>query len=96
MLIQAAWLGLGWYLTHLSTLNLMYGSLGALMAVLFWVYVSALRLMWGAQMSATFSRTYGSNARGPGAAKEMDTKPEPEKRLRLVKFLRRVAGRRAA
>jgi len=49
-----------WFVTHVEGFNIVYGSLGALFAVLSWAYFSSLALMWGAQVSATYSRLYGS------------------------------------
>jgi membrane protein len=55
-------LSFGWFVGIVTSFNLVYGSLGALMAVLVWAYVSALALMFGAQVAATYSRVFGSRA----------------------------------
>lgn len=47
---------------HFGSFNLVYGSLGALMAVLLWAYLSAMAVTWGAQVACTYSRAFGSRA----------------------------------
>lgn len=49
-----------WYTSHFSSFNLVYGSLGALMAVLVWAYFSSLAVLLGAQMAYTYSTILGS------------------------------------
>ena len=44
-----------------SGYTLLYGSLSAAMAVLAWAYLSSLSILWGAQLSYTYSRTRGSH-----------------------------------
>ena len=51
-----------WYVSNLGDFNLVYGSLGALMAILVWVYISALVLLVAAQLSAVYCRVIGSEA----------------------------------
>ena len=54
-----------------SSYTFLYGSLSAVMAVLAWAYLSSLSILWGAQLSYTYSRTRGSHvgAVGPPAPK---------------------------
>ncbi len=59
LLFQVVRIGFTWFVTHVEAFNIVYGSLGALFAVLSWAYFSSLALMWGAQVSATYSRLYG-------------------------------------
>ena len=48
------------FLINVNEFNLVYGSLGALMALLVWVYLSALSLVLGAEVSYIYSRAFGS------------------------------------
>ena len=49
--------GFVWYMrTFPSTYNLVYGSLGAVLALLSWVYVSALIVLVGALITSRYAR----------------------------------------
>ncbi|MCY4625287.1 MAG: YihY/virulence factor BrkB family protein [Chloroflexi bacterium] len=48
------------FLINVGEFNLVYGSLGALMALLVWVYLSAMALVLGAEVSYIYSRAFGS------------------------------------
>lgn len=65
--------GFTWYVSSFGRFNLVYGSLGALMAVLLWAYLSSVALLWGAQVAATYSRLYGTGAK-PGNIAELNVK----------------------
>jgi membrane protein len=54
--------GLTWFVVTFNSFNLVYGSLGTIMAVLAWAYFSSQALMCGAQVSATYSRLFGTLA----------------------------------
>jgi len=43
-----------WYVSTFPLYNIVYGSVGALMALLAWVYFSALILLFGAQVTSMF------------------------------------------
>ncbi len=45
-----------WYLTSFAHLNLVYGSVGAIIAILTWGYITAVILFFGAELSAAQSR----------------------------------------
>ena len=62
VLFQGVRIGFGWFVASFGSFNLVYGSLGAVMAVLVWAYLSALALVWGAQVAFTYSRGSGSPA----------------------------------
>jgi len=62
LLFQAARVGFSWFVANFSSFTLVYGSLGAIMAVLVWAYLSTLALIWGAQVAYTFSRVFGSRS----------------------------------
>lgn len=52
---EGAKLGFAWYLTNLALLNLVYGSVGAIIAVMLWGYISAVILLLGAELAAVLS-----------------------------------------
>ncbi len=46
--------GFAWYLSSgLARYEVVYGSLGTVVALLFWIYISGLVTLWGAHFSAT-------------------------------------------
>ena len=47
----AKW-GFVWYVRTFSVYNVVYGSVGAVMALLTWVYVSAIILLFGALLTS--------------------------------------------
>ncbi len=69
LLFQGIQVGFAWFVSNFVGYNLVYGSLGALMAIMVWAYFSALALIIGAQVAFTYSRTFGSR---------MTTDPLPE------------------
>jgi membrane protein len=49
--------GFSWYLTSgLARYQLVYGSLGAVIALLLWLYLSALIVLYGAHLSAAIAQ----------------------------------------
>lgn len=52
-----------WYLANFANYSLVYGSLGAVIAFLFWSYLSALILLLGAELAAEYSRLLSSHRR---------------------------------
>jgi membrane protein len=54
------WIGishlLNWYLRHFGNYNRIYGTLGAVIALLLWLYVTALAILWGAELNAELIR----------------------------------------
>ena len=51
-----------WFLSNVADFNVVYGSLGALMAVLVRAYLSSIAIMLGAQMAYTYRGVFGSHA----------------------------------
>jgi membrane protein len=45
-----------WYLGNFARYGLVYGSVGAIIAFLFWCYLSAMILLLGAELTAEYSR----------------------------------------
>jgi membrane protein len=56
VLAAMAWLGVSmtfsWYLNHVAHLGVTYGSLGAIIAYMLWVWVSAMVVLTGAEFNA--------------------------------------------
>lgn len=49
---------IGYYLGH-SAVTSIYGAAGSLVALLFWIYYSALIIFFGAEIAQVYSRLYG-------------------------------------
>lgn len=60
---EAVKLGFAYYLARIGTLDVVYGSLGGVIALLMWVYISACIMLFGAEVSAELSRTLGEGPR---------------------------------
>jgi membrane protein len=62
----AAWLlasmGLRLYVTHFGNYNATYGSIGGVILLLLWLYVSGLALLVGAQINAVIARARAERA----------------------------------
>jgi membrane protein len=54
-----ATLGFAWYVRNLARYNVMYGSIGAGIALLVWMYLIALIALIGCEFNATCERTAG-------------------------------------
>ena len=61
LLFQGVRIAFDVFITASSGYTRLYGSLSAAMAVLAWAYLSSLAILWGAQLSYTYSRTRGSH-----------------------------------
>ena len=55
VLWEIAKLGFAWYVTNLAALNMVYGSVGAVIAVMLWGYLTAVILLFGAELAAVAS-----------------------------------------
>ena len=51
-------LGFGWYVTRFANYSEVYGSLGAGIALLFWLYIVSLSVLCGAEFNAQFNLLY--------------------------------------
>jgi membrane protein len=54
-----ATLGFAWYVRNLARYNVMYGSIGAGIALLVWMYLIALVALIGCEFNAVYERTTG-------------------------------------
>jgi membrane protein len=63
MLATALWLGatsgFGWYVRHVAQYNVMYGSIGAGIALLVWMYLMAAIALIGCEFNAEYERIEG-------------------------------------
>jgi membrane protein len=55
LLIVVTTLGFNFYVDHFSSYNALYGSLGTLMIVLFWIYINAISLLVGFELDASIN-----------------------------------------
>ena len=49
----------GWYVTHIAHYNVLYGSVGAALALLVWMYVMAVIALIGCEFNAEYERHSG-------------------------------------
>ena len=61
-----------WYVGNVATYNVVYGSVGAIIAFLLWCYLSGQILLLGAEFTAEYSRGAGQAALGNTAAGRVD------------------------
>ena len=61
-----AQLGFIWYVSKFPLYNILYGSVGAIMALLAWVYISALIVLFGAQITSMFHQYSTSSSKKAG------------------------------
>jgi membrane protein len=61
-------LGFGWYVGHFARYNQTFGTLGAVIGLMMWFYITALALMLGAEINAELMHARGSvvSAKIPG------------------------------
>lgn len=58
--------GLSFYLAHLSNYNATYGSMGALIGLMLWFYLTALAILLGAELNAEMTKGERPTISGPG------------------------------
>jgi membrane protein len=56
VLWMLATIGFGWYVRHMAHYNLMYGSIGASIALLVWMYLVAAIALLGCEFNAEYER----------------------------------------
>jgi membrane protein len=61
VLATALWLiasvGLSFYVSHIASFGVTYGSLGAVVAIMLWFYISAYAVLLGAELNAQLEQT---------------------------------------
>jgi len=60
-----------WYAADLATWNLIHGSLAAVVVFLLWIYVSAVILIYGVEMTASYARLQEAAIRHTQLSKEL-------------------------
>ncbi len=65
LLWLASTLAFGWYVTRFANYSRVYGSLGAGIALLFWLYITAFSVLCGAEFNTVF-RAEVATPRAPG------------------------------
>jgi membrane protein len=68
LLWRGALSAFSWYARDLASWNKVHGSIAAVVVFLFWVYVSAVILLYGVEMTAAYSRLRSAAARHPEIA----------------------------
>jgi membrane protein len=69
-------LGFGYYVTRFANYSQVYGSLGAAIALMFWLYIIALSVAIGAE----FNAQWAAAAREPGHGGGLWKLPRPDSR----------------
>jgi membrane protein len=64
----------GWYVTRFANYSQVYGSLGAGIALLFWLYIISLCVLWGAEFNTEFHARFSHPP-------TTHSKPSPPNRL---------------
>ena len=83
LLFEATKVGFSIYLENFSNYDVVFGSLGAVVAFLFWVYLSANILLLGAEVASEYPRVVRGDYDAPPS-----TKPKLPLRTRAWVFLR--------
>ncbi|GAC1406985.1 MAG: YihY/virulence factor BrkB family protein [Burkholderiaceae bacterium] len=69
-------IGFSYYVDHFSSYSVMYGSIGAVIVLLFYLYLSAAVLLFGAEINAVIERNAGVAEAAPdGNAASLQTRP---------------------
>jgi membrane protein len=81
----ASWIGasfgFGWYVGHFAHYNQTFGTLGAVIALMMWFYITALALLLGAEINAELVHSRGKSlsarftAEGPLESQTTETQP---------------------
>jgi membrane protein len=70
LLWRGALAGFSWYARDLARWNYIHGSITAVVVFLFWVYVSAVILLYGVEVTAAYARLQAAKTRHPELAGE--------------------------
>lgn len=60
-----------WYAADLATWNVIHGSIAAVVVFLLWIYVSAVILIYGVEMTASYARLQEASVRHTSMSKEL-------------------------
>lgn len=70
LLWRGALAAFSWYARDLAAWNVIHGSVTAVVVFLLWIYVSAVILMYGVEMTAAYARIQDAAIRHPGLTPE--------------------------
>jgi membrane protein len=59
--------GLSFYLSHMANYNKTYGSLGAVIGLMLWLYITSLAMLIGAELNAELGKLRKKRSYDPGA-----------------------------
>jgi membrane protein len=68
LLWRGALSGFSWYARDLARWNAVHGSIATVVVFLFWVYISAVILLYGVEMTAAYARLQAAAAKHPQLA----------------------------
>ena len=75
LLWRGALSGFAWYARDLARWNAVHGSIATVVVFLFWVYISAVILLYGVEMTAAYARLQAAAAKHPELAGGVGTTP---------------------
>ena len=84
VLFDVAKISFSIYIEHFANYDVVYGSLGAIIALMFWIYVSSNVMLLGAELAGAFARP------PRGEARSEITKTRVPLRIAAVRFIRRL------
>jgi membrane protein len=70
LLWRGAFSAFSWYASDLARWNLVHGSIAAVVVFLFWVYICAVILLYGVEMTAAYARIQDAGERHPAIVPE--------------------------
>ena len=71
VLWRVAFILFSWYASDLATWNVIHGSIAAVVVFLLWIYVSAVILIYGVEMTASYARLQEAARRHTQLSKEL-------------------------
>lgn len=71
VLWRVAFLLFSWYAADLATWNVIHGSIAAVVVFLLWIYVSAVILIYGVEMTASYARLQDAARRHTQLSREL-------------------------
>jgi membrane protein len=77
LLWRGALSAFSWYASDLAAWNLIHGSIAAVVIFLLWIYVSAVILLYGVEVTAAYARLQAAVVRHPAIAGEPESEPAP-------------------
>jgi membrane protein len=77
MLWRGALSAFSWYARDLAAWNVIHGSIAAVVIFLLWIYVSAVILLYGVEMTAAYARLRAAAVKHPSLAGQPERQPAP-------------------